>query len=589
MKSKKKNSEISISGVVNQYGGDKKYCYPLSILISSFSGIVAVIPYYFVWKIAMELITSDHVNIRLIKTYALWIFISQVIGILTGLLSQAFSHLLAFRVEKNIRKRAVSHLMKLSIGYFENEDSGRIRRKIDDNASKTHSFIAHIMPDMASVVVVPILMIVFILVVDIKLGIICLLGIAFAMASMSMMMGPKTKKLMEEYMTTSENLGISGVEFIRGMPVVKVFNQTIESFQKFYSVIMDYDEKVKFFVNYCKLPMTLYTLALYLPTILIGPITIILINGADQPLKLLTDSILYIIISMNLHSSLMRLATLSESRNQFAVTIQKLDTIFDLDPIKEFDYDKKDESGIVFDQVTYTYPGKDTPALSNISIHFEKNKTYALVGESGSGKSTLLNLIGRFYDIDKGQIRLNGVNIKSIKESELMSKLAIVFQENKLLKMSLRENICMGRDYSDAEITSAIEASSCQNILARMDNGLDTIIGQKGTYISGGEAQRISIARAFLKDAPILLLDEATAFADPENENKILKSLEILKANRTTIMIAHRLNSIKNVDEIIVMKKGQILDKGKHDYLIDNCAYYKDLYKNYSKSIEWRV
>jgi len=445
------------------------------------------------------------------------------------------------------------------------------------------------MPDMASAVVVPILMIVLILVVDIKLGIICLLGIAFAMASMSMMMGPKTKKLMEEYMTTSENLGISGVEFIRGMPVVKVFNQTIESFQKFYSVIMDYDEKAKFFVNYCKLPMTLYTLALYLPTILIGPITIILINGADQPLKLLTDSILYIIISMNLHSSLMRLAILSESRNQFAVTMQKLDTIFDLDPIKEFDYDKKDESGIVFDQVTYTYTGKDTPALSNISIHFEKNKTYALVGESGSGKSTLLNLIGRFYDIDKGQIRLNGVNIKSIKESELMSKLAIVFQENKLLKMTLRENICMGRDYSDAEITSAIEASSCQNILARMDNGLDTIIGQKGTYISGGEAQRISIARAFLKDAPILLLDEATAFADPENENKILKSLEKLKANRTTIMIAHRLNSIKNVDEIIVMKKGQILDKGKHDYLIDNCAYYKDLYKNYSKSIEWRV
>lgn len=589
MKSKEKKSKTSISSIVNLYGQDKKLFYPLSILVSIFSGIVTIAPYYFVWKISMELILAGHLNIRLIKTYALYIFISQVIGILTSLLSQYFSHILAFRVEKNIRKNAVSHLMKLPIGFFENEDSGRIRRMIDDNASKTHSFIAHIMPDMASAFIIPVLMLALIVLVDIRLGAICLLGIAFAIASMSMIMGPKTKKLMEDYMTTSEKLGISGVEFIRGMPVVKVFNQTVESFQKFYSAIMDYDQKAKFFVNHCRLPMSLYTLALYLPTILIGPITILLIDGVDQPLKLLTDSILYIMITMNLHSSLMKLASLSEAKNQFMVTIQKLDTIFDLEPMKEIEYPQFDETGIVFDQVSYTYPSKDLPAITNINLHFDRNKTYALVGESGSGKSTLLNLIGRFYDIDEGQIRIDGVNIKSLTEDDLMSKLAIVFQENKLLKKSLKDNLCMGHSYSDKQIDQAIETSSCQDILSRMENGLDTMIGQKGTYISGGEAQRISIARAFLKDSPILLLDEATAFADPENENKIQKSLEKLKANKTSIMIAHRLNSIKNVDEIIVMKKGQILDKGDHDYLMNNCDYYADLYNNYSKSIEWRV
>ena len=584
------NKKISIKNVITFYAKEKMPLYYLTVIFSAIYGILSVIPYYLIWQIARELIINGtSADKNKIVSYAIYIFISQIIGIIVSFSGLMASHLLAFRIEKNIRHNAINHLLSLPIGYFENEDTGRIRRMIDDNASKTHTFIAHMFPDIASSTVIPILFIIMILSIDYRLGLLCIAGVIIGMANMFSLMGPKTKELMGEYMQSSENLSINGVEFIRGIPVVKVFNQSVESFQRFYASIMDYDEKAKFFVNFCKKPMIFYTLSLFMPTILLGPLTMILIRHSSSPLELLSKSILYILMSMLLHSVLMKLATVSEAKNMFFISIEKLNDIFENKQMPNMNIEKTNQEGISFENVSFTYMGKETPAINDISFNFEKNKTYALVGASGSGKSTLLELIGRFYDIDKGSIKIDGQDIRSIDEDILLSKLAIVFQESKLLKRTLRENITMGKNYSDDEILNAIKLSGCEDILSNMKNGLDTMIGEQGTYVSGGEAQRISIARAFLRNPDILLLDEATAYADPENEHKISESIEKLKQGKTCIMIAHRLNSITNVDKILIMQHGKLIDSGNHEELMQNSPYYRQLYENYSKSIKWRV
>lgn len=588
MKAKKK--KISIKSVVKKYAEEKTVSYYATMITSAIGGCMAILPYYFIWRIVSILIKDgNNVDMEQITLYASYIFITQMVAIITNFSSGIISHYMAFRVEKNIRRDAIKHIMNLPMGFFENEDSGRLRRMIDDNASKTHTFIAHVFPDMASAFVAPILLLIFIIVTDYRFGILCVLSIVMGILSMSTMMGKKSRALMDEYMKSSENMSIDGVEFIRGMPVVKVFNQSVESFQHFYNSIMKYDKEAKFFVNFCRTPMIIYTLCLFAPTILIGPLGMILIGRTSSPLLLLTDSIFYIIISMLLHSTFMRFATISEFVNLFRLAIEKLDSIFAVKPAEIADIETNSKEGIFFDKVEFTYEGKTVPAVSDFSFHFEKGKSYALVGLSGSGKTTVLSLIGRFYDVQKGSISIDGQDVKSMSEAELMDKLAIVFQENKLMRRTIKENIDMGFNAGDDEIEKAIDDSRSRDILERMDKGIDTMIGEKGTYLSGGEAQRIAIARALLRNREILLLDEATAFADPENEKKIQKSIDNLKIGKTCIMIAHRLSAIKDVDKILVMKKGRLIAEGSHEELMKNCDYYNKLFENYSRSVKWRV
>jgi len=586
----KKAKKTGIRQVVRRFGGGREAFYYITLAASALSGVLIVLPYYFIWKLAGEIILRyESLTPEAIRKYALLIFVTQIIVILSGVLANICSHLLAFRVEKNIRRQAIAHFLELPIGFFENEDSGRLRRLIDDNASNTHSFLAHVFPDIMAATVAPLALLALIIMIDWRFGLLCILGIGAAMFFMQTLMGEEAKNYMADYMASSEALSVNGVEFIRGIPVVKVFNQTVESFQRFYQTIMNYDQKAKFFVNYCKKPMLRYTLSLFAPTLLTVLLAIGLIGGAENPRQLFVNALFYVMTSLLLHNLLMKFAMVSEAQGMYQVTFQKLDELFAQAKMPVLPGEHRAEEGIVLEGVTFTYPGKPQPAVKDFSFHFAPNKSYALVGASGSGKSTLLRLMARFYDTDSGSIRLNGTPVTALPEEELLSRFAIVFQESHLLKTSLRENITMGGSFSDEEIHQALRLSAAEDILARMPEGLDTKIGSEGTYVSGGEAQRLALARAFLRQAPILLLDEATAFADPENEHKIQAALQKLKTGKTTIMVAHRLNTVQEADQILVMQAGSLIACGSHDELMKNCSYYQNLYQEYQRSIEWRV
>lgn len=395
---------------------------------------------------------------------------------------------------------------------------------------------------------------------------------------------------MVQYMKSLENLNSEGVEYVRGIPVVKVFNQSVRSFKRFYSAIMEYDKYATGFVIYCRKGMLLYALAFHLVTMLIGPLCLALIKGSSDPVGIFINAIFYIIISLLFNTTIMKTLTISETINQFEISVGKIKEILNEKTVEIKDVPKKDEEGIVFDNVRFSYSGSDRNVLDGIDLKFEKGKIYALVGLSGSGKTTLISLISRFYDVTEGAIRIDGRDVRSIPEAELSQKVALVMQENAILKDTLYENITMkDKSKSREEVMRAISESGSEDIVEKLSDGIDTKLGVKGSYLSGGEIQRMAIARAFLKDSSILLLDEATAYADPENEHKIRKAFESLKKDKTTIMIAHRLNTIRDVDEIIVIDSGKIAAKGSHDDLIVNSPEYKKLYEEFAKSIEWRV
>lgn len=591
MKKKEDDNRMKLKQVIKQFGGNKAFLMPISLLVSGIGAVAGVLPYYFIWKLISELILHfGDVDQKKIFNLAIIIVASQIVSILLNISAGLISHAIAFRVESNIRRQSVQHILRLPLGYFDRNETGRIRKIIDDNASLTHSFLAHMLPDLANVIVTPITLLALLLTVDIRFFWLCLGGFVVAGVAMSIMMTKEGKNFMVQYMKSLENLNSEGVEYVRGIPVVKVFNQSVRSFKRFYSAIMEYDKYATGFVIYCRKGMLLYALAFHLVTMLIGPLCLALIKGSSDPVGIFINAIFYIIISLLFNTTIMKTLTISETINQFEISVGKIKEILNEKTVEIKDVPKKDEEGIVFDNVRFSYSGSDRNVLDGIDLKFEKGKIYALVGLSGSGKTTLISLISRFYDVTEGAIRIDGRDVRSIPEAELSQKVALVMQENAILKDTLYENITMkDKSKSREEVMRAISESGSEDIVEKLSDGIDTKLGVKGSYLSGGEIQRMAIARAFLKDSSILLLDEATAYADPENEHKIRKAFESLKKDKTTIMIAHRLNTIRDVDEIIVIDNGKIAAKGSHDDLIVNSPEYKKLYEEFAKSIEWRV
>ncbi|WP_449035904.1 ABC transporter ATP-binding protein [Peptostreptococcus stomatis] len=582
-----KNKKKSILKRLMPYGGKKRILLYIAMIMSAISGIMVLMPMVFIHRIVNNLILNEIVDFSYVRVNATYAAIFAGLGIFIYLIGLVLSHIFAFEVEDNIIKTSVRTLINKPLGYFDDKESGRIRNVIVSGASETHSFLAHQLPDMAMTVISPIVLFVFFFMFNWKLGLASMVPMIIGMILMSAMMTSESKKMKDEYYAGLSDLSSQTVEYVRGIPVVKTFAQSIESFDKLYSLIIKIKDLVlKLTMSYTNKMSWFETVSTSTAFFLV-PVALLLIKFNGNLANVVANSVIYFLIGPTFAIFIMRTATITQFSYFAELALDKIENILEFD---DFVYGDKTSSdvGIEFKDVSFSYG--DENVLDNISFKVNKGERVALVGMSGSGKTTIARLAARFYDIKSGEILIGGINIKDYEKESLMKKIAFVFQNSKLFKMSIRDNLLIGKnDATDAEIDDALINSGCEEIIKGLKNGLDTIYGTKGTYFSGGEGQRLSIARAFLKDADIIILDEATAFADPENEHLIQESFKKLSKNKTTLMIAHRLSTVVDTDKILVIDKGRIVEEGRHHDLIEMNGIYKKLWDEYQKSVNWKI
>ena len=569
------------------YAGKKSILFYIAMIMSAISGIMVLMPMVFIHRIINSLILNETVDFVYVRENSIYAATFAGLGLFIYLIGLILSHVFAFEVEDNIIKSSVKKLINKPLGYFDDKESGRIRKVIISGASETHSFLAHQLPDMAMTVISPIVLFVFFFMFDWKLGLVSMVPIIIGMILMSSMMTSETKKMKEEYYEDLSDLSSQTVEYVRGIPVVKTFAQSIESFDKLYSLIIKIKDLVlKLTMSYTNKMSWFGTISTSTAFFLV-PVALLLIKFNGNLANVVANSVIYFLIGPIFAVFIMRTATIKQFSYFAELALDKIENILEYD---DFIYGDKTSSdaGIEFKNVSFSYGEENV--LDNISFKVKRGEQVALVGMSGSGKTTIARLAARFYDIKSGEILIGGINIKDFEKEALMKKIAFVFQNSKLFKMSLRENLLIAKpDATDEEIDNALINSGCKEIIKGLKNGLDTVYGTRGTYFSGGEAQRLSIARAFLKDADIIILDEATAFADPENEHLIQESFKKLSKNKTTLMIAHRLSTVVDADKILVIDKGRIVEEGKHSDLINMNGHYKKLWDEYQKSVNWKI
>ena len=569
------------------YAGKKSVLLYIAIVMSAVSGIMVLMPMVFIHRIVNTLILNETVDFSYVRENSIYAAAFAGLGLCIYLIGLVLSHIFAFEVEDTIIKTSVKKLIHKPLGYFDDKESGRIRNVIVSGASETHSFLAHQLPDMAMTIISPIVLLVFFFMFNWKLGLASMIPMIIGMILMSAMMTSETKKMKDEYYAELSELSSQTVEYVRGIPVVKTFAQSVESFNKLYSLIIKIKDGVlKLTMSYTNKMSWFETVSTSTAFFLV-PVALLLIKCNGNLSNVVADSVIYFLIGPTFAVFIMRSATITQFSYFAELALNKIENILEFD---DFMYGDKTSSdvGIEFKNVSFSYGGENV--LDSISFKVNKGERVALVGSSGSGKTTVARLAARFYDTKSGEIFIGGINIKDFEKESLMKKIAFVFQNSKLFKMSLRENLLIGKpDATDEEIESALINSGSKEIIERLENGLDTVYGTKGTYFSGGEAQRLSIARAFLKDADIIILDEATAFADPENEHLIQESFKKLSKNKTTLMIAHRLSTVIDADKILVIDNGKIIEEGKHADLINMNGHYKKLWEEYQKSVNWKI
>lgn len=577
---------------LQHYMGNRKILLPISMFLSALSALAGLLPFILIWLIVRELLSTGGTLVSgNVITYAWWAAGLAVAGVLLYFTALMASHLAAFRVESNLRREAMRRIAGMPLGFFDSHTSGRIRKIIDDNASITHTFLAHQMPDLAGAILVPLVAVVLVFWFDWRLGLACIVPIVIAMMTMGYMMGTKGRQFMQSYMNSLEEMNAEAVEYVRGIPVVKVFQQTIYSFKNFHRCIMNYNKMVFGYTHMWEKPMSFYTVVINGFVFFLAPLAILLIDYSGHYAEVLLNFFLFVLITPVFSQNIMKNMYLNQALGQASEAIGRLDSLLSYKelpvstspkPVTEFD--------IRFDKVSFTYPGVAQKAVDNVSFFIPQGKTVALVGASGGGKTTIARLVPRFWEAAEGEVLIGGVNVKDVAPEELMKDVSFVFQHTRLFKTTLLENIKYGNpDASLDEVQRAIDIAQCREIIDRLPLGLETRIGAEGTYLSGGEQQRIVLARAILKNAPIVVLDEATAFADPENEYLIQRALKELTRGKTVLMIAHRLSSITGADRILVVDKGRIAEQGTHTELVEKQGIYNRMWNEYRQSVCWTI
>ena len=588
MKQKKQSSLARILG----YAGGHRNLTLLGCILSALSAVLGLIPYVCVWLAARDVLetwpalTGVSGSARWGWT-AVWTAVISIVLYFAALMS---THIAAFRTARNIRRSAMAHVLKLPLGFFTGSQSGRLRKLIDDNAGLTEDLLAHKLPDLAGTIVTPVAAVLMLFLFDWKMGLLCLLTMVLALLSMCLMMGGKNAGFFHRYQKEIERMSGEAVEYVRGIPVVKMFQQTVYSFKAFYAAIRDYSDLASQYAMSCRVGQTCFLTFINGAFALLIPAALLLASGGDVR-TVLVNFIFYALFAPACGQMINRIMYMSEAVMEADEAVGRLDEILSQEPMENTDIEKQPaDAAVSFDHVTFTYPGADRPALSDVSFAVRPGQVTALVGPSGGGKTTVASLIPRFWDADSGAVSIGGVNVKEMDTEDLMKQTAFVFQDTRLFKESLLENIRAARpDASREEVLSAAHAAQCDDILEKLPHGLDTVVGARGVYLSGGEQQRIALARAILKDAPIVVLDEATAFADPENEHQIQKAFEALIRNKTVLMIAHRLSTVQDADHIIVLSGGKIAEQGSHESLLAQHGVYAAMWEDYQRSARWKV
>lgn len=574
------------------YMGGRKYLLPCSVALSAVNGLLSLVPFILLWLVVRTLlIAKGNLSNTPLIDYALWAFVISVANVLLYFLALMLSHLAAFRIETNMRRKAMQRLMRAPLGYLDEQNTGRMRKIIDEDSGQTHTFVAHLLPDVASCVVAPIGVIVLLFAVDWQLGTAAIIPLIGAIGIMGYMMNPKNNQFQRLYLDAQEKMGAEAVEYVRGIPVVKVFQQTVFSFKRFYDSIISYRDLVIKCTLVWRTPMSLYILAINAFAFILVPTAMILIGHGGDTTTIIANVILYVVIAPLIASNVMKAMYLSQDLFMANEAVERLEQLTDIAPLSQHDKPKRAEAyDIRFNDVSFRYEGAEKDAVSHINLTIPEGKTVALVGASGSGKTTIARLIPRFWDVRHGSVTIGGVDVRDMRKDELMRNVSFVFQNTRLFKTSLIENLRYGNpDATTEQINRAIDLSQSREIIDRLPQGLDTVIGAEGTYLSGGEQQRIVLARAILKDAPIVVLDEATAFADPENEQLIRKALAHLTQGKTVLMIAHRLTTVQDADSIVVVDNGEIVEQGTHEELLSREKQYHRMWNEYQQSVSWKL
>lgn len=585
----KKQSDLS---KLLAYAGPFRVLTVASWMLSALSALLALAPFVCIWHIIAEVLAvrPQFENAVGLARYG-WLAVAlAAASMLVYIAALMCSHIAAFRVQANIRSTAMHHIVTLPLGFMDAIGSGKLRKIVDESSAATETYLAHQLPDMSGAYMTPVGLLALLLVFDWRLGLLSLIPVAAAFAIMASMTGKGMRRKMGEYQNALEQMSNEAVEYVRGIPVVKTFGQSVFSFKRFKAAIDNYETWVISYTKDLRLPMVFYTAAINAVfAVLIAAGLVLTADGVTD--TMLLNLLFYIIITPIISVTLTKIMFSSENKMVVADALERIEGVMAMKPLPESDHPKlPDDNSVVLDHVSFRYPGAAEHALSGVSLAIRPGEHIAFVGPSGGGKTTLASLIARFWDVTEGRITIGGVDVREIGKEARMDTVSFVFQDARLLKTSIYENVRMAKpSASRAEVEQALRAAQCGDILEKLPHGMDTVVGADGVYLSGGEQQRIAIARVMLKNAPILILDEATAFADPDNETRVQAAFTALSQGKTVIMIAHRLSTVTDADRIFVVKDGAIAECGKHGELLERDGLYARLWAEYNRSAAWKV